>query len=262
MAIPGIVAFVLAVLERFSKIHFMASPFFRRYFLSDVIYMLTGFVAGGSLGAAYIAWGSGWIGDHLALQRLAGFDLPLWLSTLVALVALDFGNYFAHYLLHRSNLLWEFHKIHHSSRTLDWLATFRSHVIEQALRRLIAPALLILAGFSIKPVALAGGLFIAWAIFNHSNLRLNLRFLEPVLITPRLHRLHHLPETENHNLGTVFTFWDRLRGTFMIADANADSVFGVGNEIETYPQGWAEQFIEPPKRIVRAMATRAASMRS
>lgn len=261
MAIPGIVAFALAVLERFPKMRFKASPLFRRYFISDVIYLLTGFVAGGSLGAAYIAWASGWIGGHLALPRPPEFDLPLWLSTLLALVALDFGNYFAHYLLHRSSLLWEFHKVHHSSRTLDWLATFRSHVIEQALRRLIAPALLILAGFPMKTVALAGGIFIAWAIFNHSNLSLNLRFLESILITPRLHRLHHLPETENHNLGTVFTFWDQLRGTFMIADASTDSVFGVGDEIETYPQGWADQLVEPPRRIVRAMSTRTVSPR-
>ena len=259
MVIPGIVAFLIAALERFSKVQFKASPFVRRYFVSDVIYMLTGFVAGGSLGAVYFAGTSNWIEDHFVLPRVAEVELPLWLLTLMAFVALDLGNYFAHYLLHRSNLLWEFHKIHHSSHTLDWLATFRSHIVEQILRRLIAPALLIVVGFPMKPVALAGSLFLAWAIFNHSNLSLRLRFLEVILITPRLHRLHHLPETEDRNLGTVFTFWDRLRGTFLIADANADSVFGIGDEIETYPQGWADQLIEPPRRIVRAMSTRTIS---
>ncbi len=259
MVIPLIVAFLLATLERFPKIHFKASPLFRRYFASDVIYLLTGFVAGGSVGAAFISWASGWVGDRLAIPRLAVVDPPLWLATLLALVALDFGNYFAHYLLHRSSLLWEFHKIHHSSRTLDWLATFRSHIIEQVLRRLVAPALLILAGFPLKAVTLAGGIFIAWAIFNHSNLRLNLRFLESILITPRLHRLHHLSETENRNLGTIFTFWDRLRGTFIAADAGGNSVFGIAGEIETYPQGWAGQLIEPLKRIAREIFTPAVN---
>lgn len=259
MVIPGIVAFVLAVLERFSKAHFKASPFLRHHFLSDVIYLFTGFVAGGSFGAAYFAWASGWVGDYLAIPRLAVIDLPWWLLTLVAFVALDLGNYFAHYLLHRFSLLWEFHKVHHSSRTLDWLATFRSHIVEQSLRRLVAPALLILAGFPMKTVALAGGLFLSWAIFNHSNLRLKLHFLETFLITPRLHRLHHCPETESSNLGTVFTFWDRLRGTFLSADASADSLFGIGNEIETYPQGWVDQLIEPLKRIARSVSARTAS---
>jgi len=81
------------------------------------------------------------------------------------------GTTVAHWLLHRVDFLWELHKVHHSSPTLDWLATFRSHVIEQALRRLIAPVLLIVAGFSTDAVVLAGSLFYAWAAFNHANLR-------------------------------------------------------------------------------------------
>jgi len=104
MIIPGIVALLLSILERLAKFRFRASPFLRRYFVSDVIYLLTGFLAGGAMAAAYIDRASGWIGDHVALPRLAEFDLPLWLSTALAIVALDFGNYFAHYLLHRSSL--------------------------------------------------------------------------------------------------------------------------------------------------------------
>jgi len=35
---------------------------------------------------------------------------------MLALLGLDVGNYFAHYRLHRFDVLWQFHKIHHSSR--------------------------------------------------------------------------------------------------------------------------------------------------
>jgi sterol desaturase/sphingolipid hydroxylase (fatty acid hydroxylase superfamily) len=63
-------------------------------------------------------------------------------------------------------------------------------------------------------VLAAGAVFIAWAVYNHSNLRVGLGFLEHVLITPRLHRAHHLNDAPARNLGTVFTFWDRMRGTF------------------------------------------------
>jgi len=170
----------------------------------------------------------------------------------LALVAIDLGNYLAHFLLHRYGALWEFHKVHHSSRTLDWLAIFRSHIVEQALRRLIAPALLIIAGFPIKAVVLAGGLFTAWGMLNHSNLKLNLRFLETILITPRLHRLHHVPETEGCNLGTFFTFWDRMRGTFVQAELEETCTFGVAGEVDSYPQGWFPQFVEPVRRLLRA----------
>ena len=51
--IIGITAFLLAVVERFSRLRFRPSPLFRRYFASDMFYLLTGFVAGGSLVVAY-----------------------------------------------------------------------------------------------------------------------------------------------------------------------------------------------------------------
>jgi hypothetical protein len=47
--IIGITAFLLAAVERFSRLRFRPSPLFRRYFAIDMFYLLTGFVAGGSL---------------------------------------------------------------------------------------------------------------------------------------------------------------------------------------------------------------------
>jgi len=131
--------------------------------------------------------------------------------------------------------------------------------VEQALRRSIAPALLIVTGFPIKAAVLAGGLFTAWGMLNHSNLKLNLRFLEPILITPRLHRLHHVPETEGHNLGTFFTFWDRMRGTFVQTELEETCTFGVAGEIDSYPQSWLPQFVEPVRRLLRTRSMPAAT---
>ncbi len=84
----------------------------------------------------------------------------------------------AHWLLHRVDALWEFHKVHHSSRTLDWLATFRSHLVEQVVRRLVAPLLLLVAGFPLDVIVAAAAIFTVWATFNHSNLRARLGPLE------------------------------------------------------------------------------------
>jgi sterol desaturase/sphingolipid hydroxylase (fatty acid hydroxylase superfamily) len=85
----------------------------------------------------------------------------------------------------------------------------------------------------------------AWAALGHSNLRIDLRFLEPVFITPRLHRLHHVPGTSQQNLGTIFSFWDRLRGTLANDEALPLAPIGVPGEIESYPQGWIRQLVEP-----------------
>jgi len=249
----------IAVLERLPRLRFRPSPFLRAHFASDTLYLLTGYVAGASLALAYVAAASRALGTPLGLPRLAGADAPRWLSVALALVALDLGNYVAHWCLHRVDWLWEFHKVHHSSPRLDWLATFRSHLVEQALRRLMAPLLLIVVGFPLDALALAAALFLVWAMLNHSNLRLPLRFLEPVLVTPRLHRLHHVPRTTERNLGTVFTLWDRLRGTLVVAEPAAESVLGIPGETGTYPQGWARQLVEPVAAIGRARSARRAA---
>jgi lathosterol oxidase len=142
-------------------------------------------------------------------------------------------------------VLWQFHKIHHSSRGLDWLATFRSHIGEQILRRLLAPVLLIIFGFPVNAVVIAGAIFIAWSVLNHANLRLNLRVLEAILITPRLHRVHHLSDAPPNNLGTFLTLWDKVRGT--LDQSNYEKECELGNGELDYPQDWVSQFIRPLK---------------
>jgi sterol desaturase/sphingolipid hydroxylase (fatty acid hydroxylase superfamily) len=250
--IPAVVAVALAALERLPFLRFRPSHLFRRYVASDVVYLLTGYVAGGSFALSLIAVGSDLVGAVSGAPRLASLELPLWVTAPAALVALDFGNYVAHSALHRYGVLWEFHKVHHSIETLDWLATFRSHIVEQSLRRLAAPVLLILAGFPADAVALAGGVFLAWAIVNHANLDLRLGLLEPLFITPRLHRIHHVPETDDRNLGTVFTIWDRIRGTLLVGETGPGVAFGVAGEVTSYPGGWLAQLVEPPRRVLSA----------
>ena len=250
-AIPSLAAVVLAALERFPSLRFRPSRLFRRDVASDVVYLLTGFVAGGSAALSFVTVGSDFVGMSFGVPRLSSLDLPLWATVPAALVVLDLGNYVAHSLLHRYDALWEFHKVHHSIETLDWLATFRSHLVEQTLRRLVAPLLLVLAGFPPDAVALAGGVFLAWAVVNHSNLDLKLGFVELLVVTPRLHRLHHVPETDGRNFGTVFTVWDRLRGTLLVRETPPDVEFGFAGQ-GSYPQGWLHQLLEPFKAIARS----------
>jgi sterol desaturase/sphingolipid hydroxylase (fatty acid hydroxylase superfamily) len=243
LAILGGTMAALALLERVERLRFRPSPFFRPLFGSDVIYLLTGYVAGSSLAIAYVVGATNVLGA-LGVPRPAS-GLPLWLATPLALVLLDLGNYVAHWLLHRVDVLWEFHKAHHSSPTLDWLAAFRSHLVEQVLRRLLAPLPLIAAGCAPDAVVLAAALFYAWASLNHANLRLPLGFLEPVLVTPRLHRLHHLPRTTERNLGALLTLWDRLRGTLVVTEPAGPERFGIPGELDSYPLGWLRQLVAP-----------------
>src|SRR5262245_34285840 len=136
---------ILALLVRLHGVCFRRASFFRRFFASDLFYLMSGFVGGTSLTYAFILSGS-LVLRSFGLPSLSALDLPWWASVPIALGLLDLGNYAAHFLMHRYDALWEIHKVHHSSRSLDWLATFRSHVLEQVLRRLIAPLVLISAG--------------------------------------------------------------------------------------------------------------------
>jgi sterol desaturase/sphingolipid hydroxylase (fatty acid hydroxylase superfamily) len=235
------VFFALAERSRYARL--FAQPFLRARFADDVGLLLVGWLATAKLSLVWVGAASATL--HATAGPIAGW--PRWLLVPAAVLFLDLGNYLCHWLMHRVDLLWRFHQVHHSSRKLDWLATFRSHLVEQLLRRALAPVLLVLIGFPLSVIAIAGGVFTAWAIWNHANLRPAPRWLEWVFITPRLHRLHHQPATTERNLGTIFTFWDRLRGT--LVDGRASEELGVPGEVTSYPQGFLPLLREPFRRL-------------
>jgi lathosterol oxidase len=238
------------ILERLPFLRFQAAAFFRRWFATDALHLATS-IAMASATLAWVALGSGALAA-LGLPRLAASGLPGLACAAVALVLLDLGHYAVHWSLHRFGALWELHKVHHSSPALDWLATFRSHLVEQALRHFATPLLVIAAGPPLGAVALALTVHGIFSLLNHSNLAPPLRWLEPVFVTPRLHRVHHAPDTSEHNLGVVFTLWDRLRGTLATASVAPGARLGVPGELDDFPQGWARQQLRPLRAGARA----------
>jgi sterol desaturase/sphingolipid hydroxylase (fatty acid hydroxylase superfamily) len=60
--------------------------------------------------------------------------------------------------------------------------------------------------------------FEAAALFHHSNWRLPIkleRFLNLIIVTPRMHGIHHsiVQRETNSNWGTIFCWWDKFHGT-------------------------------------------------
>jgi sterol desaturase/sphingolipid hydroxylase (fatty acid hydroxylase superfamily) len=245
---------VVALCERTERLRFEKQPFLRSRFGTDLFYLATGAVALSLVmraGAARFAasWGT-------ALPELGA--LPALAVVPLAVILHDLLSYFAHWSMHRSDVLWRLHKVHHSSPALDWLATFRAHPLEHALRHLLSPVALLLLGFPLYAVAVSSALYTAWAALNHANLKVDLRFGEGLLITPRLHRLHHVPDSAQRNLGTIFSLWDRLRGTLVRDPAAPLRPLGVPGELASYPQTWLRQLVEPFRQAPKA---RAASRR-
>jgi sterol desaturase/sphingolipid hydroxylase (fatty acid hydroxylase superfamily) len=65
----------------------------------------------------------------------------------------------------------------------------------------------------------------------HMNTTWRSQWLEWVFVTPRYHHVHHGddPALYMRNFGVVFTFWDRLFGTYANPEfVGADIRFGIG----------------------------------
>lgn len=235
----------LILCERLPRLRFARSAFLRPHFATDFVYFLTT-----AVGLALLIQGavSGMTRiTGVVFSRLGSMSAPLTL--LAAIISYDLFAYATHLTLHRSERLWRVHKVHHSSPTLDWLATFRAHFIEHALRHVASGGFLLAAGFPLWSVATASAIHGAWAAFGHSNLRLDLRSIEFLLITPRLHRFHHVADTSDYNLGTFLSLWDRLRGSLLSDPTAAQSPLGVPGEVDSYPQSWFAQLLEPFRRV-------------
>ena len=96
-------------------------------------------------------------------------SFPVWLQLLVLFVVKDFIDWNVHRLLHRSNFLWEFHKVHHSVEQMGFAAHLRSHWMETIVYRTIEYVPLAMIGFGINDFILVHIFTIAIGHLNHSN---------------------------------------------------------------------------------------------
>ena len=95
-------------------------------------------------------------------------------------------------------------------------------MFENLLRFVPGQAVLFVMGMSAAVVAPVVAVAAIYGVSNHSNLGLNLRWAEGLLVTPRLHRRHHVPSTTQHNFGAIFTIWDRCFGTLSSNETTVD----------------------------------------
>lgn len=153
---------------------------------------------------------------HLApAQRLVADNLPLWLSTVLALLLKDLAEYTYHRVAHVVRTLWVFHAVHHAQPELGPFSRDRTHPFEPVVSLLI---LYVPYSVFIVDEKVIATLFIieVWFLrLQHANVRTSLGPLRHVLVSPQAHRIHHsaLPEHWNKNYGVLFSFWDRMFGT-------------------------------------------------
>lgn len=179
---------------------------------------------------------SAWVevADFGILQWLG---LPVWAMLLIGLPLLDLiGAYAAHWTEHRIPVLWRFHLIHHTDQNVDTTTANRHHPGESVIRFVFTVAAVLVVGAPIWLVFLYQSLSVVLSQFNHANItmpRWLYRVLDPVIVTPDMHRVHHhyrTPYTDT-NFGNIFSFWDRLFGTYSEVD-NTQLVYGVDTHMD------------------------------
>jgi len=175
----------------------------------------------------------GWLRAHLPWSPLAfsfatlrdlphgGRALAFMAMVLAPLFLHDLWFYWAHRLEHAIPLLWEFHKVHHSDRNMN-CSTFARDQFLQVVWRAFFPLFTLALVLDLTPTeagqcAFYSSLFVVlWTMFYHSSIRVRLPWLDRMLVTPQVHRIHHAAEGDgsSSNFADFFPLFDVLFGTF------------------------------------------------
>src|SRR6266566_1637130 len=180
-----------------------------------------------------------WVGDvtpvllSRPVQVLQSLSSPI--KILLALFVVDFIIYWIHRAQHRYGLLWRTHAWHHSIEQMYWFAGFRTsflHSLIYNIPQVVIPVTL----FKLSPAEAGIGYSLGLLIqfWEHTNLKVNVGPLAWLIITPAYHRIHHSATVHRgKNLGTTFSLWDRMFGTYVDPQEVEDSFpLGLGERVE------------------------------
>lgn len=179
---------------------------------------------------------------------------PWWVQALVAVLLADVSVYWFHVASHRVGWLWRFHSIHHSARTLDWVAAHREHPVDGFLTQLAINLPAMVLGVDLTTLAGLIAFRGLWAIFIHSNVRVPLGPLRAVFGAPELHHWHHLETADTrHNFANLAPWTDLLFGTYYVPEG--EETWPLGNPGEPN-RGYLLHLLSPflPQRLLSARA--------
>ena len=163
----------------------------------------------------------------VTMKSLSIIDItlwPMWLQLLVFFIILDFLQWFTHVLLHRFEVLWRFHQVHHSVKEMGFAAHLRYHWMENILYKpLKIFGVMILGGFEPEQAYIVHFIAISIGHFNHSNIKITWGPLKYIFNNPVMHLYHHaytLPENRNYgvNFGISLSLWDYIFKTNYIPE--------------------------------------------
>jgi sterol desaturase/sphingolipid hydroxylase (fatty acid hydroxylase superfamily) len=212
-----------------------------------------------SLAAGTLAGRFEWAPRLLGEQGREPFT---WLGTyagdaivlIAGLLAFDLFIYGMHRVEHGVTVFWRLHAVHHADDAVDLSTALRHHPLEYLVNGTIGNLIFAVLGMPVWVMACYVILSVVVGLFQHANIRLAgwlEALLDTVIVGPAMHRAHHSadPLHYNSNFGIVFSFWDRLFGSWRRLDAAERDriVFGVREVTEAGFAGvtwaWALPFL-------------------
>lgn len=180
----------------------------------------------GLVGVAFWAEQNAW---GLANQ----LSLPVWGLALGGYVLFDLAVWAQHVALHKVDLFWRFHRVHHADPDFDVITALRFHPGELLLSLAWKGAIVVALGLPPEFVIWYEVILNLGAMFNHSNLKLPPavdRYLRYLVVTPDMHRVHHSTEHDeaNRNFGFFLPWWDRLFSLYQDQPAARHDQMAIG----------------------------------
>lgn len=185
----------------------------------------------------------GWMANptlHALVQSLHFFP-----QLLLCILAADIVQYFTHRAYHEVPFLWRFHAVHHSAKTMDWLAGSRQHILELICTRVGVLGALYVLGFE-KEVMDVYIIIVGFqAVFNHANVHLPWGALKYLIVTPDFHHWHHSSDdiAIDKNYAAHYAFLDHLFGTAIKGQSGFPEKYGVQGDY--MPDGFTKQLLFP-----------------
>jgi sterol desaturase/sphingolipid hydroxylase (fatty acid hydroxylase superfamily) len=188
---------------------------------------------------------------NLVAIRVA--SLPGWLQLVIIFVLRDFMQWNIHRLYHHVDWMWEFHKVHHSTRVMGFAALLRFHWMENILYRTLEYIPLAMIGFGISDFFIVHIFTLVTGQLGHANLRIPLGPLRYFLNGPQMHLWHHakeFPASHPHgfNYGITLSVWDFIFRTNYWPSNDENLPIGLPDD-ENFPEDFVGQTVMPFKRI-------------
>lgn len=155
-----------------------------------------------------------------------------WVGRVLGLLAFDYAYYGWHYATHKIPFLFRFHNVHHTDLDMDVSTAIRFHFVELLLSVAFRVSVVLLVGIGFWTVLVFEIIFETASQFHHSNTRIPKsveQFLNVLIVTPRMHGIHHsiVLDEFNSNWGTIFSLWNRMHRTHRMDIAQDELTIGV-----------------------------------